>query len=291
VKPGPGAAGSIAVARGDLQHHLAALAWLEVTAPLAREHLALPSDLYLVTVYGDDGLECGPAQEPGGLQVLVSLLRTQPARFRSHGQGRLAVALLTPAGLLKVLRAPLQGLADRRLPLAQFCGVPEERRLREQLLCTADAAERVRRLGLWIETRVHQRHGLGTPQRRTASAASVLQQRGGAVDLTALAQQLAVTRRQLERDFQLWLGTSPAGYARLVRFQRAAALVCGGGRFLDAVFEHHYTDQSHLNRSFKAFSGLSPGELAALASPPHRVQERAVLAGRVLMLDVPTRAL
>jgi hypothetical protein len=175
VRPGAGAAGSIAVARGDLQHHLAALAWLDVAAPAGREHLALPSDLYLITVYGDDGLACGPAQEPGGLQVLVSLLRTQPARFHSLGRGRLAVALLTPAGLLKVLRAPLQGLRDRRLPLAQFCGAPEERRLREQLLGTAEPGERLRRLGQWIEGRVHLRHGMGPQQRRTARAASVLQ--------------------------------------------------------------------------------------------------------------------
>jgi AraC-like DNA-binding protein len=285
----PTRAGSIAVARGDLQHHLAALAWLEVNAPTGREHLAVPSDLYLLTVYGDDGLVCGPAQEPGALQVLVSLLRTQPATFQSLGQGRLALALLTPAGLMKVLRAPLRGQTDRRLPLAQFCGVPEERRLRGLLLGAADAGERLRRLGQWIESRVHQRQGMGTQQRRTARAASVLLQRGGAVDLDTLAQQLVVTRRQLERDFQLWLGTSPAGYSRLVRFQRAAAVVCSGGRFLDAVFEHHFADQSHLNRSVKALSGMTPGELAALASPPHRVLERAALAGRVLMLDVPTR--
>jgi AraC-like DNA-binding protein len=285
----PTRAGSIAVTRGDLQHHLAALSWLDVNAPFGREHLAVPSDLYLITVYGDDGLVCGPAGEPGALQVLVSLLRTQPATFHSLGRGRLALALLTPAGLMKVLRAPLQGLTDRRLPLAQFCGAPQEQRLRELLLSAADASERLRRLGQWIESRVHLRHGMGTQQRRTARAASLLQQRGGSVDLTLLAQQLSVTRRQLERDFHLWLGTSPAGYARLVRFQRAAALVCGGGRFLDAVFEHHYADQSHLNRSFKALSGMTPGELAALASPPHRVQERAALAGRVLMLDVPTR--
>jgi AraC-like DNA-binding protein len=284
----PTRAGAVSISRGDLHHHLAALAWLDVNAPVAREHLALPSDLYIITVYGDDGLVCGPAQETGALQVLVSLLRTQPAIFTSQGQGRLALALLTPAGLIKVLRAPLDGLADRRLPLAQFCGGAQERHLRERLVSTTDVAERLRRLGHWIESRLHLRYGVGSPQQRTARAASVLQQWGGVADLTGLAQEMAITRRQLERDFQQWLGTTPAGYARRVRFQRAAAMVCSGGRFLDAVFEHHYTDQSHLNRSFKSLSGMTPGELAALASPPHRVQERAALAGRVLMLDVPT---
>ncbi len=281
--------GAIGVTRGDLQHYLASLAWLDVNAPQGREHLAVPSDIFLITVYCDDTLVCTEPQDAGRLQVLVSVLRTQPAQFQSLGQGQLALALLTPAGLIKVLRAPVQGITDRRIPLAQFCGSAEERRLRDALLSAADASERLQRLGRWIEGRIHQRHGMGAQQRRTARAASVLQQRGGAVDLSLLAQQLGVTRRQLERDFQMWLGASPAGYARLVRFQRAAATISSGGRFLDAVFENDFADQSHLNRSFKALSGMTPGELAALASPPHRVQERAALAGRVLMLDVPTR--
>jgi AraC-like DNA-binding protein len=281
--------GSIGISRGDLQHHLPALAWLDVNAPQGREHLAVPSDLFLITVYCDDTLVCREPQDAGRLQVLVSMLRTQPAKFQSLGQGQLALALLTPAGLIKVLRAPLQGLTDRRLPLAQFCGSAEERRLRDALLGAADTVERLQLLGRWIEGRIHQRYGVGAQQRRTARAAAVVQQRGGGADLSLLAKQLGVTRRQLERDFQMWLGASPASFARLVRFQRAAVTVSSGGRFLDAVFENHFADQSHLNRSFKALSGMTPGELAALASPPHRVQERAALAGRVLMLDVPTR--
>jgi AraC-like DNA-binding protein len=280
--------GSIAVARGDLQHHLPALAWLDVHAPLGREHLAVPSDLYLITVFCDDTLLCAEPHNTGPLQVLVSLLRTRPARFVSLGRGQLALALLKPAGLIKVLRAPLHGLTDRRLPLAQFCGAAAERRLRDALLREPDTAERLQLLGRWIEERIHQRHRMNGQQRRTARAASLLQQRGGAADLALLSQQLDVTQRQLERDFRQWLGVSPARYARLVRFQRAAALVSSGGPFLDAAFENHFADQSHLNRSFKALCGMTPGELAALASPPHRAQERAALAGRVLMLDVPS---
>jgi hypothetical protein len=67
--------GSLAVPRHELQLHLAALAWLDVQAPGGREHVALPSDLFLLTVYGDDTLFCGQAGEEPGLQVVVSVLR------------------------------------------------------------------------------------------------------------------------------------------------------------------------------------------------------------------------
>lgn len=279
--------GAVAVARADLQSDIAALAWLDVHAPQGREHLALPSDLFLLTVYCDDSLLCGVPEDAQGLQVAVSSLRTRRAQFRSLGQGQLALALLTPQGLIRLLRAPLDGLTDRRVPLAWFCGGREQQRLRQLLLSEADAPTRLLRLAGWVEERVHRRQGLGLQQRRTARAASVLQLHAGRADLAALCRQLDVTQRQLERDFRRWLGLSPAAYARLVRFQLAAASVCSGSPFLAAALEHRYADQSHLNREFRLLSGMTPGALAAAAGSEQRARERHALARRVVMVDLP----
>ena len=89
----------------------------------------------------------------------------------------------------------------------------------------------------------------------------------------------------MERDFRKWMGLGPAGYARLVRFQRSARAVASGAPLLDVAVKHHYCDQSHLNRTFRELTGLTPRDLAAHASRPHRVLERRAFADRILMVD------
>lgn len=196
-----------------------------------------------------------------------------------------AAALLTPAGLLALLRAPLDGAADRRIALAQFCGAAEQRALQDALQAEADPQRRMTRFGAWIEGRIGQRHRFGAPQQRVAEAATLIQHDPGPPDLAALRRGLRVSQRQLERDFRFWLGVSPAAYARLVRFQRAAMALAGGLAPSHAAADHAFTDQSHLHRAFRRFSALTPREFSHLAASRHA--ERQSLAGRVVVLDAP----
>jgi AraC-like DNA-binding protein len=271
---------------GSLPSHLAALGWLPTPGGESRAQLALPTDLFLVTVHCGDGSRA-PGGSPPALELAVTLLRTRPEQFRSRVAGDLAYALLTPAGLLWLLRAPLHGAADRRLPLARFCSPVELHALRDALLDEADPAARMRLFGAWIEGRIKQRHRFGVQQQRVAEAAALIQGHHGPLDLAALRGGLLVSQRQLERDFRFWLGVSPAVYARIVRFQRAAMSLAGGEALSDAAAGHAYADQSHLNRAFRQLSSLTPREFAHVASQPRRHAERRALAGRVVLVDAP----
>lgn len=262
---------------------VAALGWLPTPGRDARAQLALPTDLFLLTVQcSDDGQRAdtwGPT-----LALDVTLLRTRPERFRSRAVGELAFALLTPAGLLAVLRGPLEGATDGRLPLAQFCRPDEWRTLRDGLLREPDPDSRTRLFGTWLEARATQRHQLGMQPQRVAEAAAWIQADPGALDLATLRTGLRVSQRQLERDFRLWLGVSPAAYARIVRFQRAAMALAGGAALGDTAAGEGFADQPHLNRAFRQLSSLTPREFACrtrLRGHP----ERAALAGRVVVVD------
>ena len=269
--------GGVAALRHALPtEDVAALGWL---ATVEREQLVLPIDLFMLTVHGN---------ADGALDLELSLLRTRPARFLSRGGGLLAYALLTPSGLLKLLRAPLQGCGERRVELASVCGPADAQALRDAWFAAPDAPQRARQLGRWLEDRLHRRAPM--PAVRVAQAAAWLQRQGGALELPALSRMLAVSPRQLERDFNRWLGLPPAAYARLVRFQRAAFAVARGEPLAQAACAHHYCDQSHLNRSVRAFSSLAPRQLVALARQPARRLEQRALAGRVFLLDLPPAA-
>jgi AraC-like DNA-binding protein len=280
--------GGALISRADLRRDLVALAWMDVDAQDGRRHLAVPSDLFLLTVYCDESLVCGESHEARDLEIVVSVLRSRPVEFASTGHGQLALALLTPRGLLKLLRAPLNGMMDRRLPLAQFCGRAEQHRLRDLLRDARTRHQRLMCLGSWLESRMAQRHGFGLQQARAARAATLLQNLRRPLLVPELSDKLDVTRRQLERDFEKWLGTSPAFYGRLVRFQRAAGAVADGRRIVDVASEGGYADQPHLARTFRELGAMTPGDLAVATALPWRLHERAAFGGRLIMLDAPS---
>jgi AraC-like DNA-binding protein len=279
--------GGVADLNEGFRRYAPAVAWMDVDATLGTRHVGLPSDLYLLTVYCTEGLICGELDESCDLEVMVSTLRSRPARFASLGRGQLAVAMLTPEGLMHVLRAPLQGIADQRVPLESLCGRDEQQRLRGRLMVAGDADARMDAFGRWIEARVLERRSLSPAESRVAQATAAMQQDASWTDggMVELAAALGVTRRQMERDFNKWLGVSPASYARLVRFQRAAGAIADGMPILDAAFEGGYADQAHLTRTVRALASVTPRELGIDAARPGRAEARSLLAGRVLMVD------
>lgn len=267
----------------DFRGLVPALTGIDVTVAPGTRHIALPSDLFAITVYCNDDFDCFEAGEERSPHVLVTALRTKPGRFVSGGHGELALAFLTPEALTRTLRAPLEGVVDRRIPLDGLCGVAEQRQLRDRLMSTASGAERIERFGQWIESRLTGPGGTAAGQRRVARATNLMMHTAQDRDLERLAAELGVTWRQLERDFHLWLGTSPSHYARLVRFQRAAAAIAHGVPIVDAAVDHGYADQAHLTRSTRMLAEVTPAALQRETRRTGRQLVRAAMAERLLI--------
>lgn len=100
------------------------------------------------------------------------------------------------------------------------------------------------------------------------------------VRVAALARQLGVSERALERRFRSAVGLTPAGFRRQARFRTVLRLHAGGLRDWAALAATcGYSDQSHLVRDFGALAGLSPTAWAATqASPAGFLQDGRVSA-------------
>jgi AraC-like DNA-binding protein len=276
--------GATSVPSSGLRRQMPGVVCVRKPAHDQHSHTSVPSDLFLVTVYCEPGMVCGTDGEAHDMEVVVSALRTQPVQFRSSGGGELAVALLSPLGLLQAFGTPMEGLADRRIPLAYFCGWNDQRALRETLLHCHTRAQRLQALGAWLERRIADSPEITGPQRRVAQAAMMLYESGGnGPSLDEAAHHLAIGRRQLERDFRRWLGVSHGTYTRLVRFQRAASAVMAGSDLIEAAMAHGYADQSHMTRTFRELALCTPGEVALWGRQPGTASMREAFAGRMLM--------
>lgn len=86
--------------------------------------------------------------------------------------------------------------------------------------------------------------------------------------ISNVAVQLGLSSRQLERNCIASFGMSPKRVLRRSRFLDMASVMRG---LSDADEQElaalRYTDQSHLNREFREFIGMTPGKFAATPTP------------------------
>jgi len=77
---------------------------------------------------------------------------------------------------------------------------------------------------------------------------------------SALADELGLGMRTLQRRFMDQLGVSPRQHLRWLRFERARQLlVHGEARAVDVALAAGYSDQPHFVREFRRFAGVTPG--------------------------------
>ena len=94
-------------------------------------------------------------------------------------------------------------------------------------------------------------------------ATRLLQAHHGQLNITALAAEIGVSERQLERLFHERLGVTPKHYARVVRLEHAISQLPHFGTQADVAAATGYADESHLLRDFRALSGVTPTQLIA----------------------------
>jgi AraC-like DNA-binding protein len=101
-----------------------------------------------------------------------------------------------------------------------------------------------------------------------AQAATSMQRSRGMMAVAGIAAVSSVSTRHLERVFQEQIGVSPKLFARLLRLDHALKLAGPGSNWAEVASLCGYFDQSHLVRDFRAMTGATPTEFAALRVAP-----------------------
>lgn len=83
------------------------------------------------------------------------------------------------------------------------------------------------------------------------------------LSVNELAEKTGISQRQLSRRFQKNIGLGPKEFSRVNRFLRALDYMKknNGNSLTDVAYACGYYDQSHFIFDFKAFAGITPGEL------------------------------
>lgn len=167
---------------------------------------------------------------------------------------------LTPIGARRLLGMPMSELTN--LSMSVRDAFPQHRELTAQLADLSDWDARFDLLEAFCLERLAA-NPLSIGGDVVAWAAHQIEQSGGAIDVGALTTELGYSHKHVIRLFRDHIGVPPKLYARIVRFMRLVEHLRGGDEtpLSHLAIDLGYSDQSHLNREVRAFSGLAPREL------------------------------
>ncbi|MEU4262095.1 MULTISPECIES: DUF6597 domain-containing transcriptional factor [Streptomycetaceae] len=182
--------------------------------------------------------------------LLVAGPDTRAVQVPDTGDGLCAGVRFAPGTAPALLGVPAHELRDRRVALAALWQGAEVRRLTERMEGAADPAAA-------LEGAVLSRAaGTEPPDPLMVSVAGRLDQ-GHSVAATARAAGLGA--RQLHRRSLAAFGYGPKTLARILRLQRALALVRAGTPYAGAAYAAGCTDQAHLAREVRDLTGTTLG--------------------------------
>jgi AraC-like DNA-binding protein len=229
----------------------------------------------------------GVSQErvlPSGAMHLVLRLDSSPLRVFERGEERAlgpalvggarsnsyvkdvtrpvpSVGVVLEAGAaLALFGVPASDLAGTHTPLDLLWGRDADR-LADELVSLSNGAARLARFESFLATRLPNVRGIHPGVARVLEGSRDLDDRA-----SALAERAGLGPRRFAQLFRDAVGVSPKRWLRLRRFQRTLGRAEDPDLdWADVAYELGYSDQPHLAREFREFSGLTPGEYRRLA--------------------------
>jgi AraC-like DNA-binding protein len=182
-----------------------------------------------------------------GRVLSVAGADTHAQLFRST-PGAVMTGLRFPPGLApRVLGVSADELTDQRVPLDALWPAARVRRVTELLAASATP-------GLVLEDVALDHRP--EPDDETALVDEVARLAGAGWASAAIARQVGLSARQLQRRSAIAFGYGTKTLQRILRLQRALALVRGGARAADSAARSGYADQAHLARDVKDLAGV-----------------------------------
>ena len=208
----------------------------------------------------------------GTLRTFIAGLDDTYSLVDSETAGAAIQVDFTPIGARQLLQLPMHLVSKRTTELSDLLG-SEADRLVQQLVEAQDWHCRFLTLDNFLLSRI-RRYKRSTGEIDWAWRQLDLSR--GSIRVQKISEQLGWTRKRLVKAFRDEIGIPPKLLARVLRFQRALT-ECNSQTIADSsqlAAECGYSDQAHMIRDFKDFSGLTPAELARVYSPDAGTIER-----------------
>jgi AraC-like DNA-binding protein len=191
-------------------------------------------------------------------QTGITGLQTSVREFFPQQMTRSVLIKFFPYSLFSLLQNPIHEIANQHLGLDYFLK-PGKLRVFEEQVNETNGVDQLNALTQdflidQIQKTKFEMNGV------IVAAAQQILATHGRVRIEAIAQELYMSRRQIERLFHFYVGMSPKDFASLVRFDWSLGHLRNYRSRSELALAAGYADQAHLSRHFMRYAGLSPNQ-------------------------------
>jgi AraC-like DNA-binding protein len=243
---------------GALRPYVSALMATEIINSGPLPLAIVPHDRFIFSV--QTGRASDAAEERGALGENTRLtgIRNWTGAFAGAGNCISMFALLTPLGSVHLLESqPLHKVPRIQAQVADLLDRKLTRSLESDIAMAHSLEAKLYAFAAWLEIRATTNRRLTRAALRAGRAAMRVCD-NPMLSVETLAKEQHVSRRQLERDFNQWIGTSPRHLAQVARVQAVSRKAQAGASFADIANDVGFADQAHMSRVVRELTGLTP---------------------------------
>lgn len=243
-----------------------------------------PHDAWMLSLQTGRGADGAEQKQALGRNVALTGVRQWTGSFSGAGECVTLFAMLTPLGLVQLLESrPLDTAPRIRAPVHELLDEGFTTALEATVAAAHGLDDKLQAFARTLEDRALAPRRQGRAALRAARAAAVLAAQTRP-QVQAAADAVHTSRRQLERDFARWLGTSPRHWTQVVRVQAVSRRALAGERLADIAADVGFADQAHMSHAVKQLTGLTPAHYVRSGNGPLGAAFRQVTRGGVVYL-------
>jgi len=244
--------------QGTLRESVEALIAVEVDGAGPIPFAIAPHESLMLSL--QFGRSADPIEEKGehGGNTCLTGIRQWTGAFNGAGNCVSLFALLTPLGSVQLLDSqPLATIPRIRAPVAALLDRGLTRELESRVALAEGLDAKLGTFAGWLEERATDRRRQSPAALRAGRAAMRLRASPN-LGVDEIADEQHVSRRQLERDFRRFVGTSPRHLAQVARVQHVSRMARSGASLAHIAADAGFADQAHMSRVVREMTGLTP---------------------------------
>ncbi len=233
---------------------------LEDCIPAEKEHIQriVPNGLFEMIFYFGNKPETSDPNKPINDNIILTGQLKNYHDIKVTGKLSLFAIYFLPHGLSMFLDLPIKEIFNYSVPLRLIIK-DKVNQLEDDLSQAMSFEQRIGIAENFLITQI-RKNEKKYKYDRIRNVINQINQAKGMIDIEELASGTFLSRKQFERTFAEFIGTSPKQFLKIVRFQNAIFEKSKNNALSLTEIAHKcgYFDQSHMISDFKTLSGITP---------------------------------